>query len=97
MKQVEMIKQLSAYEYRLAGYLPVHDWMKRFGIKPHNVPIATISGFVAYLLGNIPKKRRCRQLEESDLHGRTSQKAQNSNGIIILKNSESNGCLVYCS
>ena len=55
-EEFEMIEQLSPFEYRLAGYLPVHDWMKRFGLKPKELNIATVSGFVASLLGKIPQK-----------------------------------------
>ena len=52
----EMIEQISPFEYRLAGYFPIHDWIKRFGLKPKEIRIATVGGFVATLLGKIPQK-----------------------------------------
>ena len=55
-QEFEMIKQLSPCEYRLAGYLPIHDWVKRFGIKHKELNAATVSGFVAYLIGRIPQE-----------------------------------------
>ena len=55
-EEIEMIEQLSPFEYRLAGYLPIHDWIKRFGFKPKEIHIATVGGFVATLLGKIPQK-----------------------------------------
>ena len=55
-EEIKMIEQLSAYEYRLAGYLPIHDWIKKFGLKPKEIHIATVGGFVAALLGKIPQK-----------------------------------------
>jgi putative hemolysin len=55
-EKIDMIEQLSPFEYRLAGYLPIHDWIKRFGLKPKEIHIATVGGFVASLLGKIPQK-----------------------------------------
>ena len=55
-EEIDMIEQLSPFEYRLAGYLPIHDWIKRFGLKPKEIHIATVGGFVATLLGKIPQK-----------------------------------------
>jgi putative hemolysin len=55
-EEIKMIEQLSAFEYRLMGYLPIHDWIKRFGLNPREAHIATVGGFVAALLGKIPQK-----------------------------------------
>ena len=55
-EEIEMIEQLSPFDYRLPGYLPIHDWIKRFGLKPKEVHVATMGGFVATLLGKIPRK-----------------------------------------
>ena len=55
-EEVDMIEQLSPFEYRLAGHLPIHDWIKRFGLKPKTIRVATVGGCVASLLGKIPQK-----------------------------------------
>lgn len=53
--QIEPIKQIGPFEYRLAGDLAIHDWSKFFGIDPAETRISTLSGLVCTLLGRIPK------------------------------------------
>ena len=55
-EEIEMLEQISPFEYRLAGYLPIHDWVRRFGLKPKEIHIATVGGFVASLLEKSPQK-----------------------------------------
>ncbi|MHC4635830.1 MAG: transporter associated domain-containing protein [Planctomycetota bacterium] len=53
--QIEPIKRIGPFEYRLAGDLAIHDWSKFFGIDPAETRISTLSGLVSVLLGRIPK------------------------------------------
>ena len=53
---VDMIEQLSPISYRLAGSLPIHDWIKSFGLKPKKLQSVTVGGLVATLLKKIPQK-----------------------------------------
>ena len=55
-EEIEMLEQISPFEYRLAGYLPIHDWVRRFGLRPKEIHIATVGGFVASLLEKIPQE-----------------------------------------
>ncbi|MBN1765998.1 MAG: HlyC/CorC family transporter [Sedimentisphaerales bacterium] len=54
--EVDLVEQIGPYEYRLAGYLSIFDWIKEFGMKPVGTKVATLGGFVTALLGKIPKK-----------------------------------------
>ena len=53
--EVEPIEQTGPFEYRLAGYLPVHDWTEMFDIELEETRQVTIGGMVTALLGRIPK------------------------------------------
>jgi putative hemolysin len=52
---IEPIKQVGPFEYRLAGNLAIHDWAEVFGIYLSESRIATVGGLVTALLGKIPK------------------------------------------
>jgi len=52
---VEPIKQLGPFRYRLAGDLAIHDWANVFGIDLEETRISTIGGLVTTLLGRIPR------------------------------------------
>jgi putative hemolysin len=52
---VEPIKQLGPFEYRLSGDLAIHDWADVFGIDLTETRLSTIGGLVTALLGRIPK------------------------------------------
>ncbi len=54
-RQIEPIKKIGPFEYRLAGNLPIHDWAEAFGIEPDETRLSTIGGFVTALIGRIPK------------------------------------------
>lgn len=54
--EVEPIKQLGPFEYRLAGDLAIHDWADVFGIDLEETRLSTIGGLVTTLLGKIPRK-----------------------------------------
>ena len=51
----EPIKQLGPLAYRLSGDIDLRDWADAFGLKPEEMRISTIGGFVTALLGRIPK------------------------------------------
>ncbi|HXK37275.1 MAG TPA: transporter associated domain-containing protein, partial [Candidatus Paceibacterota bacterium] len=53
---VEPIKQLGPFQYRLAGDLPIHDWADVLGIDLEETRQTTIAGLVTSLLGRIPRK-----------------------------------------
>ncbi|MHC4763301.1 MAG: transporter associated domain-containing protein, partial [Planctomycetota bacterium] len=53
--EIEPIKRIGPFEYRLAGDLAIHDWSEFFGIDPAETRISTLSGLVSTLLGKIPK------------------------------------------
>ncbi len=53
---IEPIKQLGPFEYRLAGYLAIHDWADVLGVNLAETRLSTIGGLVTGLLGRIPKK-----------------------------------------
>jgi CBS domain containing-hemolysin-like protein len=54
--EIEPIKQLGPFEYRLAGDLAIHDWADVFGIDLEETRLSTIGGLVTTLLGKIPRK-----------------------------------------
>jgi magnesium and cobalt transporter len=51
----DSIEQVGPFQYRLPGSLPIHDWMKAFGVHPAHADIATVGGWITALLGRIPK------------------------------------------
>ncbi|UCG55715.1 MAG: HlyC/CorC family transporter [Phycisphaerales bacterium] len=51
----EPVEQLGPSQYRLSGNLPIHDWIKTFGVSPAQSDITTVGGWVTALLGRIPK------------------------------------------
>jgi CBS domain containing-hemolysin-like protein len=53
---IEPIKLLGPFQYRLAGDLPIHDWADVFGIDLDETRLTTIGGLVAALLGRVPRK-----------------------------------------
>jgi len=53
--QVEPIKQIGPFEYRLAGNLAIHDWAEVFNIDPQQTKVSTIAGMVTAILGKISK------------------------------------------
>ena len=54
-KEAEPIEKTGPFEYRLAGYVAIHDWAKSFSIDPTENRISTVGGLVTALLGKIPK------------------------------------------
>jgi putative hemolysin len=62
-EQIEPIKKIGPFEYRLAGNLPIHDWAEAFGIEPDETRLSTIGGFVTALIGRIPKTGDVAHLE----------------------------------
>ncbi|UCG56928.1 MAG: HlyC/CorC family transporter [Phycisphaerales bacterium] len=52
---VEPIERIGPFEFRLAGYVAVHDWAEAFGIDPDEMRVSTIGGLVTALLGRMPK------------------------------------------
>ncbi len=55
-REVEPIKQLGPFEYRLSGDVAIHDWADAFGIDLGETRLSTIGGLVTALLGKIPRK-----------------------------------------
>jgi putative hemolysin len=53
---IEPIKLLGPFQYRLAGDLPIHDWADVFGIDLEETRLSTIGGLVAALLGRVPRR-----------------------------------------
>ncbi len=53
---IEPIKQLGPFQYRLAGDLAIHDWADVFGIDLEQSRLSTIGGLVTTLLGRIPRQ-----------------------------------------
>lgn len=53
---IEPIKQLGPFQYRLAGDLPIHDWADVFGIDLEETRLSTVGGLVTTLLGRMPRK-----------------------------------------
>lgn len=56
IRDIEPIKQLGPFTYRLSGDLPIHDWADVFGIDLDETRASTMGGLVTALLGRIPKK-----------------------------------------
>jgi putative hemolysin len=54
-QQVEPIKQIGPFEYRLSGNMAIHEWSEIFDIDLEERRQATIGGMVTALLGKIPK------------------------------------------
>jgi putative hemolysin len=52
---VAPIKQIGPMQYRLAGYLPIHEWAGVFGIDPRDFRGSTVSGLILQQLGKIPR------------------------------------------
>jgi CBS domain containing-hemolysin-like protein len=55
-KAMKPFEQLSSGQYRLPGNLPIHDWIKAFGVRPQQTGVSTVGGWITALLGRIPKK-----------------------------------------
>jgi len=53
--QIEPIKQIGPFEYKLAGNLAIHEWSEVFSIDLEETSQVTIGGMVTALLGKIPK------------------------------------------
>ena len=53
--QIEPIKQIGPFEYRLAGDLAIHEWSEVFSIDLEETHQVTVGGMVTALLGKIPK------------------------------------------
>jgi putative hemolysin len=53
-ESMEPIASLGNGRYRLSGSLPIHDWIKAFGLRPAQTGVATVGGWVTALLGRIP-------------------------------------------
>ncbi len=54
-RELEPIEQTGPFEYRLAGHLPVHDWIEMFDVDLEEIRQVTIGGLVTALLDRIPK------------------------------------------
>jgi putative hemolysin len=54
-KPREPIEPLGTGRYRVSGSLPIHDWIKAFGLRPAHTGVATVGGWVTALLGRIPR------------------------------------------
>ena len=54
-EQVEPIRAIGPFEYRLAGNLPARDWPAVFGVQLDEIRVSTVGGLVTALLGKIPK------------------------------------------
>jgi putative hemolysin len=54
-ERIEPVERIGPFEFRLAGYVAVHDWAEAFGIDPDEMRVSTIGGLVTALLGRIPK------------------------------------------
>ena len=52
---VAPIEQIGPMQYRLAGYLPIHEWAGAFGIDPRDFRGSTVSGLILQQLGKIPR------------------------------------------
>lgn len=52
---IEPVEQMGAFQFRLAGYVAVHDWAEAFGIDAEQMRVSTIGGLVTVLLGRMPK------------------------------------------
>lgn len=53
---MEPIEELGPGRYRLSGSLPIHDWIKAFGVRPEQTGVSTAGGWVTALLGRIPRE-----------------------------------------
>ena len=53
--QVESIKQIGPFEYRLSGKVAIHDWADVLGIDLAQTRMVTIGGLVTALLGKMPR------------------------------------------
>lgn len=51
------IESLGKGRYRLSGSLPIHDWIKAFGLSPGRTGVATVGGWITALLGRIPREK----------------------------------------
>lgn len=56
-ESMEPIESLGSGRYRLSGSLPIHDWIKAFGLRPAQTGVATVGGWVTALLGRIPRDK----------------------------------------
>lgn len=54
-EHLDPIEQIGPMEYRLAGNLAIHDWAHAFGLIPGKSRMSTVGGFMASLLGSMPK------------------------------------------
>jgi putative hemolysin len=49
------IQAIGPMQYRLAGFLPIHEWAGTFGVDPQEYRASTVSGLILQHLGKIPR------------------------------------------
>ena len=54
-EEIKPVEKIGPFEYRMAGSVSIYDWADVFGIDPAQTRIYTIAGFVAAILGKIPR------------------------------------------
>jgi CBS domain containing-hemolysin-like protein len=90
-EQVEPIKAIGPFEYRLTGDLPVRDWAAVFGIKLDETRLATIGGLVTALLGRIPRSGDVARLKNLKFTVETVRKHRIETLILTLEPNPDNG------
>lgn len=63
-QDVPEIQEIGPGQYRLAGSLAIHDWIKAFDVDPNNTEVSTLGGWMTQLLGHIPKQGQVVQWQD---------------------------------
>jgi CBS domain containing-hemolysin-like protein len=78
-------EQLGPKKYRLPGNLPIHDWIKAFGVRPQQTGVSTVGGWITALLGRIPKKNDVAHWQHITLTVERMQRHRVASVIMILE------------
>lgn len=84
-ESTEPIEPLGAGRYRLSGSLPIHDWIKAFGVHPGHTGVATVGGWVTALLGRIPRNHDVARWRHVTLEVERMQKHRVTSVLLTLE------------
>lgn len=89
--EVKPIEQTGPFEYRLAGFLPIHDWTEMFDVDLEEIRQVTIGGLVTALLGKIPKSGDVARMKNLKFTVERVRKRRIETVILNFEPFESNG------
>jgi len=89
--QIEPIKQMGPFEYRLSGNVAIHDWADVLGIDLAQTRMVTIGGLVTALLGKMPRNGDVAYLKNLKFTVEKVRKRRIETLILTLEPFQTNG------